>query len=419
MNPNSEKVSGDLPDLNSLNEEALQLLKTLISIPSFSGEESHTADQIEFFLNSHHVSTHRKYNNIWCYNKYSDPSKPTLLLNSHHDTVKPNKSYQHDPFEPLVKEENVIELQSGQVIDLEEAMRSGQLMQTETSVNLKNTIHKLHQLFGLGSNDAGGCLVSLIAVFLHFYEIEGLPYNLCLAATAEEETSGDKGLKCILPELGPLSFAIVGEPTQMDMAVAEKGSMVLDCSTFGKHGHAAREEGDNAINKALIDLQWFSSFIFPIEGELESPVKMTVTEINAGLQYNIVPAECNFTVDVRFTHSWTAKEILKTIANHTYCKIKVRPNVMNPSFIDGHHPLVMAGKDIGRKSYCSPTSSDQGWLEIPSMKMGPGDSARSHTADEFIFVEEIKEGIAIYIWLLETLFSNHGKKKNLLVSDNY
>lgn len=377
---NSEKLPVELPDLYTLYDNPMELLKKLISVPSYSGEESGTANLIEFYLHKHDVFTFRKSNNIWCYNKNFDPSKPTLLLNSHHDTVRPSKAYTHDPFDPYLAE---------------------------------------GKLYGLGSNDAGASLVSLIAAFLHFYEMENLPYNICLAATAEEETSGEHGLKCVLPDLQNIAFAIVGEPTNMQMAVAEKGSMVLDCSAFGKAGHAARNEGDNAIYKAIVDMQWFSEFIFPIEGDLESPVKMTVTEVTAGIQHNIVPAECHFTVDIRFTHSWTPKEILTTIKNHTTCTISVRPNIMNPSFIDGHHPLVMAGKSIGRSSYCSPTSSDQGWLDVPSMKMGPGESARSHTADEFIYVEEIKEGIAIYIWLLESLFSQHGQQKSLVVSDNY
>ena len=380
MNTHTEHSTGQMPDLYTLSDDPLDLLKKLIATPSFSGEEQETADLIDAFLHKHHVFTFRKRNNIWCYNKNFDPAKPTLLLNSHHDTVRPTKAYNFNPFLPFIQE---------------------------------------GKLYGLGSNDAGGCLVSLIAAFLHFHEFENLPYNLCLAATAEEETSGEYGLKCILPELHNIAFAIVGEPTQMEMAVAEKGSMVLDCTSFGKAGHAAREEGDNAIYKALLDIQWFSDFIFPIEGELQSPVKMTVTEVHAGLQHNIVPAECEFTVDIRFTHSWTPKEILTTIQNHTNCQIKIRPNVMKPSFIDGYHPLVMAGKEIGRTTYCSPTSSDQGWLEVPSMKMGPGDSARSHTADEFIYVEEIRSGIVTYIWMLENLFSHHDRKKNLVVSDNY
>lgn len=380
MNIHTLASSGKVPDFYTLSEASIDLLKKLIAKPSFSGEENDTADLIEFFLHQHDVFTFRKRNNIWCYNKNFDPSKPTLLLNSHHDTVRPTKAYNLNPFLPFIEE---------------------------------------GKLYGLGSNDAGGCLVSLIASFLHFHEFENLPYNLCLAATAEEENSGDYGLKSVLPELHNIAFAIVGEPTQMEMAVAEKGSMVLDCISLGKAGHAAREEGENAIYKALLDIQWFSDFIFPIEGDLLSPVKMTVTEVHAGLQHNIVPATCAFTVDIRFTHSWTPKEILTTIQNHTTCQIKVRPNIMNPSFIDGYHPLVMAGKEIGKTTYCSPTSSDQGWLDVPSLKMGPGDSARSHTADEYIYLEEIRTGIVTYIGMLEKLFSNHGKKKALVMLDNY
>ncbi|WP_316820892.1 M20/M25/M40 family metallo-hydrolase [Pedobacter gandavensis] len=380
MNSQSLDQSGREPDFNTLSEASIGLLKKLIASPSFSGEENDTAELIESFLHQNGVFTFRKRNNIWCYNKYFDPSKPTLLLNSHHDTVRPTKSYQFNPFLPFIQE---------------------------------------GKLYGLGSNDAGGGLVALIATFLHFYTFENLPYNLCLAATAEEETSGEYGLKSVLPELQNIAFAIIAEPTQMEMAVAEKGSMVLDCTSFGKAGHAAREEGDNAIYKALLDIQWFSEFLFPIEGDLLNPVKMTVTEVHAGLQHNIVPAECDFTVDIRFTHGWTWREILTTVQNHTTCQIKVRPNVMKPSFIDGYHPLVMAGKEIGKTTYCSPTSSDQGWLEVPSLKMGPGDSARSHMADEYIYVEEIRTGIEDYICMLEKLFGQHGKQKALVMLDNY
>lgn len=347
-----------------LYQQSLSLLEKLIATPSTSGNEKHTADHIEVFLNQHQIHTIRKYNNVWCYNKYFNNQKPTILLNSHHDTVKPNEQYQLDPYHPTIK-------------------------------NAK--------IYGLGSNDAGGALVSLMATFLHFYNLQNLPFNLCFAATAEEENSGQKGIKCILNDLSTIAFAIVGEPTQMQLAIAEKGSMVLDCIAIGKSGHAAREEGINAIYKAIKDIQWFSSYVFPIEHNLPNPVKMTVTQINAGTQHNVVPGECSFTVDIRFDHSYTAKEIVNVIQNHTFCELKVRPNVLTPSAIDLSHPLVEAGISIGRKTYISPTSSDQGWLDMPSIKMGPGDSARSHTADEFIFIEEIEEGINIYIKLLETL----------------
>lgn len=345
--------------------ESFELLKKLISAPSFSGQEEMTANLIESFLQDNYVFTLRKHNNIWCYNLHFDHTKPTILLNSHHDTVRPTAAYTKNPFEPVVCD---------------------------------------GKLYGLGSNDAGGALVSLIATFLHFFKRRDLPFNICLAATAEEENSGEKGLKSILGDLLPVSFAIVGEPTNMQMAIAEKGSMVLDCTAFGRSGHAAREEGDNAIYRALKDIQWFSSYVFPIESSVMGPVKMTVTEVNAGIQHNIVPAECQFTVDVRLTDAYTEKELLHIIQNHTFCEFTVRPGVLKPSCINQLHPIVKTGLSIGRAAYISPTSSDQGWLDMPSVKMGPGESARSHTADEFIYLEEIKEGMDIYVQLLESLF---------------
>jgi acetylornithine deacetylase len=364
MNTISKIQLSEGPDLNHLYQESLELLSALISIPSFSGDEMLAADQIESFLNLHGVNTFRKYNNIWCYNKHMDAAKPTILLNSHHDTVKPNGQYTRDPFSPVIEDE------------------------------------KIH---GLGSNDAGGPLVALTATFLYFFNRKDLPFNLCLAATAEEETSGELGIRSILDDIKEISFAIVGEPTGMQMAIAEKGSMVIDCVSKGRSGHAAREEGDNAIYHALKDIEWFKNYLFPIMDDQPQPVKMSVTEIKAGIQHNIVPAECSFTVDIRFDHNYTEREIVNTIINHTTCHFTLRPNVLKPSFIDILHPLVVAGLALGRKTYLSPTSSDQGWLDMPSVKMGPGNSARSHTADEFIGIEEIEEGIDIYISLLEGL----------------
>lgn len=362
--------------MKNLYEKAVNLLEKLIKTPSFSGEESFAADHVESFLGTQSVHTIRKYNNIWCYNKFFDGSKPTILLNSHLDTVKPNAQYVNDPFAPLVRD---------------------------------------GKLFGLGSNDAGGPLVSLIATFLHFYERSDIPFNLCLAATAEEENSGQKGIKCILDDLMPISFAIVGEPTNMQMAIAEKGSMVLDCVSTGRSGHAAREEGDNAIYKAIKDINWFSTYQFPTETGVGSPVKMTTTQINAGLQHNIVPGECSFTVDIRFDHNYTCKEILNTINNHTFCETTLRPNVLKPSSIDIMHPVVKTGLAIGRKTFLSPTSSDQGWLDMPSLKMGPGDSSRSHTADEYIYLSEISDGIRVYIDLLESIFPYLANNIELIV----
>lgn len=364
MNTISKIKLTEGPDLNHLYQESLELLSSLIAIPSISGDELLTADQIESFLNLQGINTFRKYNNIWCYNKHLDTSKPTILLNSHHDTVKPNDQYSRDPFRPIIED---------------------------------------GKIYGLGSNDAGGPLVALTGTFLYFYDRKDLPFNLCLAATAEEETSGDLGIRSILPDIRGISFAIVGEPTGMHMAIAEKGSMVIDCVSKGRSGHAAREEGDNAIYHALKDIDWFKNYLFPIMDDQPQPVKMTVTEIRAGIQHNIVPAECSFTVDIRFDHNYTEREIVNTIVNHTSCHFTLRPNVLKPSFIDMLHPVVISGLSLGRKTYLSPTSSDQGWLDMPSVKMGPGNSARSHTADEFIGIEEIEEGIDIYISLLETL----------------
>ncbi|WP_374166265.1 M20 family metallo-hydrolase [Arcticibacter sp. MXS-1] len=348
--------------VDGLKTHSLTLLQRLIATPSFSREEQQTAAIIEGFLKEQGVVTKRKQNNIWAYNQHFDPSKPTILLNSHHDTVKPNPGYTRDPFSP----------------DIEDG-----------------------KLFGLGSNDAGGCLVSLIACFLFFYRRTDLKYNLCLAATAEEEVSGTNGLELIIPQLGPLEFAIVGEPTLLDLAIAERGLMVLDCIAHGKAGHAAREEGENAIYNALKDIEWFRTYKFPKESELFGPLKMSVTVINAGSQHNVVPARCEFTVDVRVTDGYQNEEVLDIIREHVTCEVKARSTRLKPSSIDKKHPIVVQGIAMGKKTYGSPTTSDQAMLSIPSLKVGPGDSARSHSADEFIFVKEVEQGIEFYIQLLE------------------
>ena len=348
--------------IETLQHDALSLLKSLIATPSFSKEEDKTAGIIEAFLNSRDVQTQRKGNNIWAYNQHFDANKPTVLLNSHHDTVKPNPGYTRDPF----------------AADVEDG-----------------------KLYGLGSNDAGGCLVSLMATFLYYYAQEGLSYNICMAATAEEEISGTNGLECILPDLGPLDFAIVGEPTQMNLAIAERGLMVLDCTVHGKAGHAAREEGENAIYKALKDIAWFQNYRFAKVSELFGPLKMSVTIINAGSQHNVVPALCTFTVDVRVTDAYTNEEVLKIIKTNVDCEVKPRSTRLKPSSIDKEHPIVVSGLALGRTTYGSPTTSDQALLSIPSVKVGPGDSARSHMADEYVHVEEVYEGVRLYIEMLE------------------
>ena len=345
-----------------LYQDALALLQQLISTPSFSKEEDKTANILAAFLESKGVEVHRKKHNVWAFNKHYNPALPTLLLNSHHDTVKPNTGYTRDPFAATVED---------------------------------------GKLYGLGSNDAGGCLVSLLATFLYFYEQEGLRYNLVYAATAEEEISGRNGLELILPDLGELEAAIVGEPTLMQLAVAEKGLLVLDCVAAGRSGHAAREEGLNAIYEALPDIQWFQSYRFPQESEHLGPVKMSVTLVQAGTQHNVVPDKCQFTVDVRLTDAYTMDEVLEVIREHVKAEVTPRSMRLKPSSIPMTHPLVQAGLQLGRNTYGSPTTSDQALLSIPSLKVGPGDSARSHMADEFIYLHEIKEGIALYIDILE------------------
>jgi len=345
-----------------LIQDSTGLLRDLIRIPSFSKEENQTADIIERFLQQRGVRTFRKMNNVWAYNKFFDAGKPTILLNSHHDTVKPNTGYTRNPFSPDTAD---------------------------------------GKLYGLGSNDAGGCLVSLIATFLHFYAQEGLRYNFCIAATAEEEISGTNGLELVIPDLGPLDFAIVGEPTLMQLAVAERGLMVLDCTAHGKAGHAAREEGDNAIYKALKDIEWFTSYRFPKESEEFGAIKMSVTVIHAGSQHNVVPATCEFVVDIRVTDAYRNEEVLDIIRQHVSCEVTPRSVRLKPSSIPKDHPVVQAGLALGRTTYGSPTTSDQALLDIPSLKLGPGDSARSHMADEFIHLNEIGEGIGLYINILD------------------
>src|SRR6185503_18574163 len=346
-------------DVSILQLDAIGLLKQLISTPSFSKEEDNSSALIKTFLEKKEVKTEQYLYNIWARNKYFDNTKPTILLNSHHDTVKPNKGYTLDPFSPIEKEE---------------------------------------KLFGLGSNDAGGSLVSLIATFIYFYEKEDLKYNIVLAATAEEEISGHNGIEILLPQLGKIDFAIVGEPTQMNMAVAEKGLMVLDCIAMGRAGHAAREEGDNAVYKAIKDIEWFSSYKFDKVSDLLGPVKMSVTVIETDNKaHNVVPAQCKFVVDCRVNELYTFEEMLDIIRSNVQSEIKPRSTRLRSSSIGLNHPIVEAGSKLGRTYYGSPTTSDKALMNFPTLKIGPGDSARSHTADEFIYIDEIKNGIELYI----------------------
>ena len=349
-------------DVSILQTNAIGLLKQLVATPSFSKEEDNSSAVIKNFLVTHGVKAEQYLYNIWARNKHFDANKPTILLNSHHDTVKPNKGYTLDPFAAI--EEN-------------------------------------GKLFGLGSNDAGGSLVSLIAAFLYFYEKENLKCNILLAATAEEEISGHNGIEALLPQLSKIDFAIVGEPTKMQMAVAEKGLMVLDCSANGRAGHAAREEGDNAVYKAIKDIEWFSSFKFDKVSDLLGPVKMSVTVIETDNKaHNVVPAQCRFVVDCRVNELYTFEEMLEVIRSNVQSEVKPRSTRLRSSAIALDHPLVKAGLKMGRNYYGSPTTSDKALMTFPSLKIGPGDSARSHTADEYIYTDEIKEGIELYIQLL-------------------
>ena len=352
--------------MNQLSNDAIELLKTLISTPSLSTKENDTADIIQDYLRQKDISVSRQLNNIWAKNKHFDPAKPTILLNSHHDTVKPNSGYTKDPFSPVVEN---------------------------------------GKLFGLGSNDAGGPLTSLIATFIHFYERKNLNYNLVLAATAEEEISGDHGIASILDKIPEIDCAIVGEPTQMRMAVAEKGLMVLECTAKGRSGHAARDEGQNAIYTAIKDIEWFKNYRFEEISDTLGPVKMTVTVVQAGSQHNVVPDRCSFTVDVRSTDRYTNNEILQVIQEHIASEVTARSIRLNPSSIPLDHPLVKAGKKMGMETYGSPTLSDQSLLSVPSLKIGPGKSARSHTPDEFILLNEIEQGIKTYIKLLDSVIT--------------
>jgi len=352
-------------DLQSIKTKAIALLKELISTPSFSKEEDQTAGVITRFLGTHGIEHSRILNNVFAYNRHFNPSLPTILLNSHHDTVKPNKGYTLDPFMPIEKD---------------------------------------GKLYGLGSNDAGGPLVSLIATFLFFYDKEGLPFNLLLAATAEEEISGLNGIEMLLPHLGKIDFGIVGEPTQMQMAVAERGLLVLDCTAHGIAGHAARNEGENALYKALDDIQWIRNYKFDKVSPLLGPVKMTATVINTeNRAHNVVPPVCQFVIDTRINELYTFEEVIDIITQNIKSTISPRSTRLRSTSISLDHPLVRSGQKLGRTAYGSPTTSDKALMPFPTLKLGPGDSARSHTADEYIYMNEILEGIELYVKFLQGL----------------
>lgn len=359
----AESLHKTLPVVETgLADDAIALLQELIALPSFSREEEKTAAALQRFFLTKGVSTRRIANNVIAFNKHFDEKKPTVLLNSHHDTVKPNPQYNRNPFAPQMENE---------------------------------------KLYGLGSNDAGGALVSLIAAFLHFYGSEDLKYNLIVAATGEEEISGTNGVDLALRHLPRIDCAVVGEPTLLQLAVSEKGLLVLDCVAYGAAGHAARHEGDNALYKALPDIEWFRTYRFPKTSDTLGDVKMTVTVIETeNKAHNVVPAQCRFVVDIRVTDAYTHEEVLDVIKQNVNCEVKPRSLRLRSTNIETNHPLVKAGLALGKNVYGSPTSSDKALMPFPALKCGPGDSARSHTADEFIYVQEIKEGIKFYIELL-------------------
>jgi acetylornithine deacetylase len=344
-------------------DSAINLLKSLIATPSFSKEEDLAAQVITAFFSERDIPTTHKLHNTWVRNRHLQEGKPVLLLNSHIDTVKPATGWQRDPFHPGIEKDDI--------------------------------------LYGLGSNDAGGPLVSLIAAFLHFYDRSDLPFNLIFAATAEEEISGAQGIASIISELGPIDCAIVGEPTQMRMAIAEKGLMVIDAEAKGVSGHAAREEGVNALYIALDDIARIRKMDLERVSPLLGKVKMTVTQIEAGKQHNVVPDSCRFVIDVRTNECYRNEEVYELLQAQVQAELKPRSFRLNSSGIPLEHPLVQSGLNLGLPYFGSPTLSDQALMPFPSLKIGPGDSARSHTADEYIRLSEIREGIEMYIQLIE------------------
>jgi acetylornithine deacetylase len=356
---------------HTLSNDAIELLKELIRTPSFSREEDQTAGIITRFLGLRRIEHTRIANNVFAVNAHFDPAKPTILLNSHHDTVRPAKGYTLDPFSPIERD---------------------------------------GRLYGLGSNDAGGPLVALLAAFVHFHQAEDLACNLAVAATAEEEISGTGGIEYVLnsPHFleclqgSAITGAIVGEPTRMQLAVAEMGLLVVDAMATGRAGHAARNEGENAILKAIRDIQWIGGYVFDRTSGLLGPNKMSVTVIETDNKaHNVVPDKCRFVIDIRVNELYSFGEILEVMKTHMQSELTPRSTRLRSTSIPNDHPLVRAGLDMGRTCYGSPTTSDKALMPFPALKMGPGDSARSHTADEYIHTEEIHEGIGIYIGILE------------------
>ena len=350
-------------NLTNYTTEATTLLSSLIGIPSISREEEAVANFLQNYIEESGIMTGRSGNNIWCISPNFDLNKPTILLNSHIDTVKPVSGWRKHPF----------------------------TAKTEDG-----------KIYGLGSNDAGASVVSLFQAYRYLSATEQA-YNLIFLASCEEEVSGKNGIESVLQQLPPIALGIVGEPTDMHPAIAEKGLMVLDVQAHGKAGHAGRNECDNAIYKVLQDVQWFRDFQFEKTSSMLGPVKMSVTQINAGTQHNVIPDLCTFVVDIRSNECYSNEELYQEICSHVQSEVKARSFRLNSSHISADHPVVRRAVSMGRTPFGSPTLSDQALMKFPSLKMGPGNSSRSHTADEFILISEIEEAIRMYIELLDGL----------------
>lgn len=344
-------------------QEAVELLKRMIATPSLSRNEAQTGDLLFAFLDEQGAAPERLHNNVWARAEGFDPERPTLLLNSHHDTVRPAASYTRDPFTPAIEQGS---------------------------------------LYGLGSNDAGASVVTLTETFLSFRR-QKLPFNLVLALSAEEECMGEHGMRALLPALGRIDMALVGEPTGMQAATGERGLVVLDCTARGKSGHAARGEGVNALYIALDDIARLRTFRFERESELLGPVGIAVTQIEAGTQHNVVPDVCRFVVDLRTTDAYSNEEVVEILRGAIRSEAVPRSTRIRAAAVSEDHPLVRAARAIGRDTFVSPTTSDRTLMPFPSLKMGPGDSARSHSADEFVRIDEIEQAIVLYEKYIEQL----------------
>ncbi len=349
--------------MNATTREAVELLRRMIAIPSPSRDEAGTADLLYDFLARHGAAPERLHNNVYARSAEFDPARPTLLLNSHHDTVRPAATYTRDPYAPTIEGD---------------------------------------RLYGLGSNDAGASAVSLIETFLTFRD-RPLPFNLLLAITAEEECSGEHGIRALLPAAGRIDMALVGEPTSMQAAVGERGLVVLDCTARGRSGHAARGEGVNALYIAMDDIARLREFRFDRTSELLGPIGIAVTQIAAGTQHNVVPDECRFVVDVRTTDAYTNEETVELLRGALRSEAVPRSTRIHAMAVADSHPLVRAARAVGRTTFVSPTASDRTLMPFPALKMGPGASARSHTADEYVLISEIDEAIALYGRWIEAL----------------